>query len=611
MKKIPKVFVFLLLINLAACHHQLEESLPAVGEETAMTRALDFKATDYYLSGGEKFPLQKIDGKFHVVFRIADEPEMKEELNKASMKLNKVEALIDHARFTDVEPGKKILTGETRDILLKKLEGSNGKIFDNCKTATVEGNYEKVAAVLSHAVYWSPYYRLPDGEEMRVTEIFTVVLKPGTTVEQLEKLAAENGVEMIGRDEFTSNWYHLACTRLSNGHALEMANLFYESGLFEDSFPNTIQRIKLDCINEPLFESTALWHLGNNPVKSWVHVDYCNMRTILSQGSSSITVAIIDDGIRSDHPDLYNVLPGRDAHTETSPNYGDVSGNTSYHGTEVAGFIGAIPNNGDGVAGIAYGVTILPVSFKIHETAPLLIRKAFYYAADNARVINCSWKYSNNTYITEGINYALSKDRVVVFSAGNDYSSTIPFPANLDPRIIVVGSVNKSGVRSEFSNYGPKLDLVAPAESVGVIRADDAIAIASGTSFAAPQVAAAAAMVLSLRPSLTSKEVADIIEKSAQKISGTYSRSSEKPWGWSSQVGSGILNAYDALTATTCIKDIYNQAVTTSTTVIGCKVNASYVTVSNGAGLTMQAPDITITGTFTVQAGSSLILVDS
>jgi hypothetical protein len=178
----------------------------------------------YYLSQGEKFPLEKIEGKFYVVFRVADSVAVKEALDAAGATLYNVREIISHARF---------------------VEGPTGDTFTNCWTASVEGDSVQVAAALSLTVYWSPYYRHPDGEEMRVTEMFTVVLKPGTTVEQLKELAAENGVEMIGRDEFTANWYHLACTRLSSGHALQMANLFFKSGLFEDAFPNTIQRIIL------------------------------------------------------------------------------------------------------------------------------------------------------------------------------------------------------------------------------------------------------------------------------------------------------------------------------------------------------------------------------
>jgi hypothetical protein len=592
MKKMLSVFAFLLLmIVVTACRDQLlDKATGTDGGESSATRATDFKATDYYLYRGEKIPLQKMDEKFHVVFHPADANKVRGELTRAGATLGNMEV-------------------KTSD---------DTENFTGYTTAIIEGKHENVVAALSHARYWSPYYKFENGEEMYLSDMFTVIMKPETTLSQLEELAKEYSVKMIGIDKDTPTWYDFACTNLSKGNALEMANLFYESGLFENAFPDFVAKITFDCINEPTFQNGELWHLGNTT--SLYHINYCNSRTVLAQGSSSVTVAIIDDGVQSNHPDLYNVLPGMNANDTISPypNYGDISGNTSFHGTMIAGFIGAIPNNNQGVAGIAYGVTILPVSLNKNSLGKR-VKAALYYAADRAQVINCSWHYSRyNQYISEGIDYALAKDCVVVFASGNSDSNQpvnqVTYPANSDPRLLVVGSINKNGAKAATSCYGDELDIVAPGENVVSIFPGNGSMIAhiGGTSYAAPQVAAVAAMVRSLLPTLNNREVNKIVEKTARKITTTYPATTDKPWGWNNQYGSGLLDAYAALANAACIKEVYQQTITSNTTVIGCAIKASSSnTVSGGARLTMKAARVFITGSFRVQAGSSLTIANS
>ena len=106
----------------------------------------------------------------------------------------------------------------------------------------MDGSYEQCDEVLSSALYWSPFYHLKDTEscEIRMMSMFTVILKPSTTLQQIAELAEQNAVEMLGFDRavYASNWYYLACTHRSNGNSLEMANLFFESSdLFETAWP--------------------------------------------------------------------------------------------------------------------------------------------------------------------------------------------------------------------------------------------------------------------------------------------------------------------------------------------------------------------------------------
>ena len=142
----------------------------------------------------------------------------------------------------------------------------------------------------------------------------------------------------------------------------------------------------------------------------------------------------------------------------------------------------------------------------------------------------------------------------MVFASGND-SGPITFPANFDENILVVGASNKYGNKADFSNYGKEIDVVAPGIDIpttGWTKTDTSTynyIKFSGTSASCPQVAAIAALILSINPNLTSKEVCNIIEKTAQKVgSKAYTSYSNRPNGtWNEYMGYGLVDATAAV----------------------------------------------------------------
>ncbi|MDR2968910.1 MAG: S8 family serine peptidase [Tannerellaceae bacterium] len=530
-------------------------------EINVITRAADFAVTDYYWYKGEKIFLQKMDEKSHVMFYSADEERFKGELTRTGIKLQYEEEWKEFYSYSC------------------DLTGFGVKKFTDYKTATIEGRYEKATETLSSVLYWAPYYKTEDGGEIGITNLFLVLLKPKTDLAKLEELAKENSVEMLGADKDIPGWYYLACTNGSKGNSLEMANLFYETGLFEESNADFIIKAEFDCINEPWFTNGYLWNLNNISYPD-IDVDYCNARAIVSQASSSITVAIIDEGVQTNHSDLYNLLPGWDAHTGNSPNYVDGS-----HGTMVAGFIGAIPNNGVGVAGIAYGAKILPISLRLEAngiiSSGIRYREAFNHAVNNgARVISCSWwyPYGNDSNLEAGIINALNQNRVVVFSSGNQYNSSVNYPKAIDPRLLVVGAISPNGNRASFSNYGAVLDVVAPGENLrSTTISNTHVTGINGTSLAAPQVAGIAALILSANPSLTQEQVSDIIESTTQKVgSYSYATTSGRFNGtWNNQMGYGLVDAFGAVN-----KAYLNNASLNGNTTLFQHISTSY-SISN------------------------------
>ena len=559
MKRVLKILsiIFFLAATIVACKEFISEPSSQGEEYSVKSRALNFEATDYYWSNNTKIPVRKVERQFYVEFYSKDENRIKEECTKKGIKLYTVHAIRDRASFT-----------------AEGTEGSGAKIFTNLMAGFMEGSYEQCIEVLSSTLYWSPFYKNEDTRygSFKVTSSFYVVLRPGTTLQQIEELAKKNAVEMIGVYKHNSNWYILACTNQSKGNSFEMANLFYESGLFEQSFANTISgRLSSNCIDEPEFANGTLWHLGNNPWNDSIHVNYCDAMSLFNQipnakeNLSSIRIGIIDTGVQTDHPDLPNVLDGWDAHT------GHTNIVCAPHGTQVAGFIGAEPNNGVGTAGIAYGAKILPVSFlvdgdSIISAAEVMAEAIMYAATEGAKVINCSWNWDPNNYgnlITNAIYTALNNqhinDVVIVFASGNNESASVSyaptdvnFPAKAFPEILVVGAIDIHGERAPFSNYGPELDVVAPGAGVYSTSSGSSYtytyAPIHGTSFAAPQVSALAALLFAVNPDLKAEDVRNAIESNTKKLpSYIYNNVPGRHGTWESETGYGLIDLYEAI----------------------------------------------------------------
>ena len=211
-KKLWSIWSFFFLLTVvAACEKQIPQDEPE--EQAIEMRLEDFDG--YYWLSGEKVPLQKMDGKFYIMFYTANEDKLKDELGKVGIELEgEVEVKEYYSYSTDVL-------------------GFDVKKLSNYKKATVEGSYEQLRDVLSCTFHWAPYYRTIYGWEIWTENLFFVKLKPNTSYIQLKQLAEKNAVEIVGRDKFLTGWYELACFNLSKGNSHLMANLFYNSSLFE------------------------------------------------------------------------------------------------------------------------------------------------------------------------------------------------------------------------------------------------------------------------------------------------------------------------------------------------------------------------------------------
>ncbi|HRY84729.1 MAG TPA: S8 family peptidase, partial [Candidatus Cloacimonadota bacterium] len=269
----------------------------------------------------------------------------------------------------------------------------------------------------------------------------------------------------------------------------------------------------------------------------------------LSTGSSQVVVGVVDSGILRDHPDLaenvwYNDLeiPDNGIDDDNNGYIDDYCGwdfcdapelvdealgdyldpdndvtDENFHGTHVAGIIGAVGNNATGVSGVCWNVKIMPIraGFRTVGGQGYLqdddAAAALIYGADmGCRVINMSWGDPNySPIIADACEYAASRGVILVASAGNDPVPILSYPARLS-EVISVGAVNKSRVIAGFSSYGVDLDLVAPGEGVlstYKVEEGEMYFEQNGTSMSSPYVVGGIALLLSIMPELSPGEV--------------------------------------------------------------------------------------------------------
>lgn len=285
---------------------------------------------------------------------------------------------------------------------------------------------------------------------------------------------------------------------------------------------------------------------------------------------TGITVAVIDTGITA-HTDLdANVLPGydfvsdataardgngRDANAQDQGDWyaaGEcgqaTAGNSSWHGTHVAGTVAAVTGNATGVAGVAPNAKVVPVRVlakcggSLSDIADAIIWSAggtvpgIPANANPATVINMSLGGSGacgSTY-QAAINSAVSRGATVVVAAGNSNQDASGFrPANCSS-VVSVAASNPSGSLSYYSNYGTTVDLTAPGGDVrvaggGILSTINTgtstpgsagYASYQGTSMAAPHVAGLAALMKSKSSTLTPAQVEATLKQGTRTMPG-------------------------------------------------------------------------------------------
>lgn len=305
--------------------------------------------------------------------------------------------------------------------------------------------------------------------------------------------------------------------------------------------------------NDAYYQDGYLWHLANiGAAAAWD----------INKGSASVTIAILDDGVDTTHPDLASkVVAPRDTNDgDNNPNPNESS---AAHGTGCAGLAAAVTNNTVGVAGVCANCKLMPLRiYDINGSSTFDADvDGFTWATDNgAAVLSNSWgpaepvpwRYSQDTairYATE--NGRGGKGSLVLFAAGNESREFASDELAAHPLVMAIGATEESDARASYSNYGPSLDVMAPAGSVttdlagseGYSTGDYMIGF-GGTSAATPVAAGVAGLIFSVNTAFTWSQVRSTLIDTADEVGGvTYTG------GFHSRYGHGRVNALRALQA--------------------------------------------------------------
>ncbi len=327
--------------------------------------------------------------------------------------------------------------------------------------------------------------------------------------------------------------------------------------------------------NDPLFfKQWGLYNTGqyNGVIGADIHAVEAWDRTT---GTNPVDVVVIDTGCDFGHPDLRGKVIAGPNYVTPGPPYDDDAVNS--HGTSVSGLIGAIGNNGEGIAGVNWGANIIAV--KAGTASGVLPASAIQAAVDWART--SGYRLVNMSFSGTA---ASAADQIVfknaflagmgMFAAtGNGNDATVNYPAGYWPHTIAVGAAFNDGLRwndhtipwqdvygqsgppfgiYQGSSYGPHVRFVAPGgrfiETTRTVATGSYWALDpygglpgfGGTSAAAPLATGVASLVQSVAPSLTGEDLAQILLRTAEDVK-------QHGLGFDIESGYGLINSDAAL----------------------------------------------------------------
>lgn len=393
-----------------------------------------------------------------------------------------------------------------------------------------------------------------------------VKFRPSTALSPLGTINAA-GVQ-LRRVRTLSTEAQLYKTAIPTGQgALELAQALATRLDVVYAHPNYLLE-QLATPDDPLY--TKQWHYrAINLPAAWDQI----------KGSSGVRIAVIDSGILPMHPDLAGTfVPGYDFVSDLTAS-GDGDGRDGdpsdpsgdVHGSHVDGTVAAETNNSVGVAGVSWGSRLLPVRVlglnggtlaDIIDGVLWSVGQSVPGVPDNAnpaQILNLSlggpFRCSDAPALQDAFDQASTAGATVVVAAGNDDVDASGFAPASCNNVITVGATDLPGARALYSNYGARIDVMAPGgdttvdtdnngdvdgvlSTINNLTGNASYDYYQGTSMASPHVAGVAALLKSVRPSLTGAQVEDLLKRSARSISSS---------SCSVGCGAGLIDAAAAL----------------------------------------------------------------
>ena len=376
----------------------------------------------------------------------------------------------------------------------------------------------------------------------------------------------------LARPSLNPNLKRIYLLRFSIDAPLEALKAAYEqSPLVEAVEYNYLRPTLAEAVvpNDPMYPEQWNLPLMKLP-QAWA----------IEKGDRNVVIAIIDSGIDYRHDDLApkawinpSEIPENGLDDDGNGYIDDVYGwdftdapnlqaegdylegdnepiDEKGHGTHVAGIAGAMPDNGIGVAGVAWECPLMAIRAGLSLGGSSRLQDddsaaAIVYAADNgANVINMSWGSERRSFvIQDAIDYAYARGAILVAAAGNSQKPAAIFPAGYR-KVIAVASTEQNQQRFYQSNFGASVDIGAPGNVILSTQIDNRYRLLTGTSMASPHVAGVAALLLAKRPALTYEEIRHILISTADPVYQEDSDALDEKF-----VGAGTVNAERALFA--------------------------------------------------------------
>ncbi len=389
---------------------------------------------------------------------------------------------------------------------------------------------------------------LPDDAADHIEGVLVVDFADGTTQAQIDEEEKAFGIDLTLNDQ------------------VEGVDSAIAVGAYSGDPAALIAKIKADPkveVVEPLMRVHASGFTPNDPQfdKQW-NLKMLNLPAAWERTrGKGVVVAVIDTGIAyEDHDDFRQVPDLQGARFVDGYDFvnDDEHANDDHgHGTHVAGTIAQVTNNNEGVAGVAFEASLMPIKVLDHFGSgnSADIADAIRWAVDHgAKVLNLSLGGGGRSDVmAHAVEYARAKGAVVVCAAGNAGRGVVEFPAAY-PGAVAVGAVGPSGARAPYSSWGKELDIAAPGgdksqgEAGAILQntidpqdvSRSVYAGYQGTSMATPHVAGVAALLFSY-----GAKTPDQVEKALF----ASARPATSIRGWNEQFGHGIVDAEAALKA--------------------------------------------------------------
>ncbi|MBP7934563.1 MAG: S8 family serine peptidase [Phycisphaerae bacterium] len=347
-----------------------------------------------------------------------------------------------------------------------------------------------------------------------------VVTKPGTTESRLNQLVADSGAEVQGQLAGLSAYL----LQFTADRRSQVESTLGSSPLVEEVVDNHYHETQ-PLPGDPLVGEQ--WFLpAVRAAGAWE----------VTTGNPNIIAAILDSGVQTSHPDLASKLTGG-ANTYDGSGWEDTTG----HGTAVAGIIGAASDSSEGISSLAWQNPILPIKVtndRGQTTSWALAAGINLAVQQHARVINISFDtLHDDPIVLRQARQARLAGTLVVIAAGNS-GRTVTGSASSGQDALFIGATNKRDELASFSTTGSFVNLAAPGVDILTTSLGSTYGTFTGTSFSAPIVSGIAALIWSVRPTLTPSTVQAILIATAVDLGSP---------GWDDRYGAGRVDAQAAL----------------------------------------------------------------